>query len=416
MRHALWEALRRKAGSAETGKPDDAMPPAEPPKAFYLVGEPGYPNFGDELIAGEWLKFLAARYPDVPVVLDCARPGPAAVILRDKHPHVTFTDTLRRLATENPFPYDGPIDDISGFVSAALHDDGVAPNYACGIRLLHRGVQAVHMIGGGYMRGDWTSNLSRLSIGPWAREQGIPAVGTGIGLMPISGESLRYAQRCVAAFQSFTVRDVATYNALRADDNAAAVTGLAPDDCFVNGLEGCYMPAEGLPDTMLCIQSDFVSDQSALYARVEQALGHWGVGKDDGIGIVECNPRIDAPIFQYLQNHGYTGLRFFPTVELLERGFPARGGQRWISTRYHPHILAAAAGCAGSYISVSPDYYDVKHEAVLRMGSHWTRIAMNAEIPAAGGGFTDPGIVQRYRDDIRRSVDGIYPAHDRVAS
>ena len=118
-------------------------------KAFYLIAEPGYPNYGDELIAGEWLTLLGEYYPEVPVVVDCARPGPAAVILRDRHPHAIFTDTLRRLGTENPFPYDGPIDDIACFVSQALDDDGVAPNYASGIRLLQHGVQSIHMLGGG---------------------------------------------------------------------------------------------------------------------------------------------------------------------------------------------------------------------------------------------------------------------------
>ena len=29
-------------------------------RVFYLVAEPGYPNYGDELIAGEWLKLLGS--------------------------------------------------------------------------------------------------------------------------------------------------------------------------------------------------------------------------------------------------------------------------------------------------------------------------------------------------------------------
>ena len=45
------------------------------PKAFYLIAEPGYPNYGDELIAGEWLSLLGKYYPETPVVVDCARPG-----------------------------------------------------------------------------------------------------------------------------------------------------------------------------------------------------------------------------------------------------------------------------------------------------------------------------------------------------
>lgn len=295
------------------------------PKAFYLIAEPGYPNYGDELIAGEWLSLLGKYYPETPVVVDCARPGPAAVILRDKHPHAIFTDTLRRLGTENPFPYDGPIDDIAGFVGEALNDEGIAPNYASGIRLLQHGVQSIHMLGGGYMRGDWTCNLSRLAIGPWAHERNIPVAATGLGLMPIKGDSLRFAQQSVKSFDVFTVRDVPTQTALQGElmGDAADTVKVAPDDCFVNGLEGCYASPEGLPDVMVCIQSDFVVEQQALFEQVRRTLERWGVEKDDAIGVVECNPRIDYPILPYLSERGYSNLRFFPIIDVLEKGFPA---------------------------------------------------------------------------------------------
>lgn len=381
------------------------------PKAFYLIAEPGYPNYGDELIAGEWLSLLRKYYPETPVVVDCARPGPAAVILRDKHPHAIFTDTLRRLGTENPFPYDGPIDDIAGFVGEALNDEGIAPNYASGIRLLQHGVQSIHMLGGGYMRGDWTCNLSRLAIGPWAHERNIPVAATGLGLMPIKGDSLRFAQQSVKSFDVFTVRDVPTQTALQGElmGDAADTVKVAPDDCFVNGLEGCYASPEGLPDVMVCIQSDFVVEQQALFEQVRRTLERWGVEKDDAIGVVECNPRIDYPILPYLSERGYSNLRFFPIIDVLEKGFPARAGQRWLSTRYHPHILAAAKGCSGSFISVDSGYYDVKHDAVIRMGSRWTQNLLGQPIPLAGPGFRDEILAQKYSAQIRRNVSTIYP-------
>lgn len=376
-------------------------------RAIYLIGEPGYPNFGDELIAREWLRYLAKRCPGREIILDCARPGPAAMVLRGVHPHVTFTDTLRRLGTENPFPYDGPIDDIAGFVAEALDDEGMAPQYAAGIRALHRDVAAVHMLGGGYMRGDWTCNLSRLSIGPWAEGRGIPAVATGLGLMPLTGGSLDFARRSAAAFRTFTVRDERTMETLNAGP-AGMIASLAPDDCFVNGLEGCYMEGEALPGIMLCIQSDFVDAAEALHAHVERMLESWGVAHDDPIGVVECNPRIDRPIFDYLGERGYNRLRFFPVAEVLERGFPACAGQRWISTRYHPHILAAALGCRGAFVSVDAAYYDVKHAAVLRMGSHWSAAPIGGAIPEAGSGFDDPNTRFKYARSIRASVEGLY--------
>ncbi|KAB8288617.1 ABC transporter substrate-binding protein [Bifidobacterium ramosum] len=414
----LKDVTKRAFGRAPAGLPDHTAAASaggsagteRKRKALYLIAEPGYPNFGDELIAREWLRYLASRCPDREVIVDCARPGPAAMILRGVHPHVEFTDTMRRLGTENPFPYDGPIDDIARFVAEALDDEGRAAQYAAGIRVLQRDVRSIHMLGGGYMRGDWTCNLSRLAIGPWARRHGIPVVGTGVGLMPISGDSLTFARNAVADFDRFTVRDESTLAALNdgGDSAAAPIAKLAPDDCFVNGLEDCYMPAEGLPDTMLCIQSDFIGDTEALHAHVIAVLDRWNVGVHDPIGVAECNPVIDRPIYDYLLAHGYDNVRFYPVAEILERGFPARTGQRWLSTRYHPHLLAAAIGCSGSYIAVDPQYYSVKHHAVLRMGSHWTAAPLGQPAPEPGTGFADPTRRFTYRDQIRTTVDALY--------
>lgn len=313
---------------------------------------------------------------------------------------------------ENPFPYDGPIDGISRFVAGCLDDEGQAPQLAAGIRALQRDVSNIHMLGGGYMRGDWTCNLSRLVIGPWGHRHGIPVGATGLGLMPIDGDALDFARSQAAAFDVFTVRDERTLETLNADATGGAartVASLAPDDCFVNGLEGCYQEGETLPNTMLCIQSDFVGQAEALHTHVERMLESWGVERDDPIGVVECNPRIDRPIFDFLVGRGYERLRFFPVAEILEHGFPAREDQRWISTRYHPHLLAAALGCRGSFISVDAKYYDVKHAAALHMGSRWTPSPLGAAIPPAGSGFADRNVRFAYSHEIRRSIETIYP-------
>ena len=229
--------------------------------------------------------------------------------------------------------------------------------------------------------------------------------------MPIKGDSLRFAQQSVKSFDVFTVRDVPTQTALQGElmGDAADTVKVAPDDCFVNGLEGCYASPEGLPDVMVCIQSDFVVEQQALFEQVRRTLERWGVEKDDAIGVVECNPRIDYPILPYLSERGYSNLRFFPIIDVLEKGFPARAGQRWLSTWYHPHILAAAKGCSGSFISVDSGYYDVKHDAVIRMGSRWTQNLLGQPIPLAGPGFRDEILAQKYSAQIRRNVSTIYP-------
>lgn len=73
-------------------------------KAVYLVCEPGYPNYGDELIASEWLRYIDELDPDLPVIVDCSRPGQATSILHGIHKNLICTDTISRLVFE-PSPY-----------------------------------------------------------------------------------------------------------------------------------------------------------------------------------------------------------------------------------------------------------------------------------------------------------------------
>ncbi len=71
------------------------------PAAHYLIGEAGFPNYGDELIAREWVKYLAQIDPETPVVLDCMCSGPAAAYLYGLHPRVMSVDTVAQLAQNN---------------------------------------------------------------------------------------------------------------------------------------------------------------------------------------------------------------------------------------------------------------------------------------------------------------------------
>lgn len=389
-------------------------------KAFYLIGESGYPNYGDELIAAQWLRYLARIRPEVPVFLDCARPGPSATILRGIHPHASFTDTVARLTFENPYAQDdisrGDVRDIARFVGQALDDDGVSARYVAGLELIRHGIRGLHIIGGGYMNGRWSANLARLEAGAWASHHGIPAIATGAGVMPLNADngSLGYAREAVATYAAFTVRDERSRDALNGASTVpgapapAPIAQLAPDDCFVNGLEGVYHDRDDLPRVMVCVQSDLVPDSTSLYDHVIAILEAWGVAKDERIGVIECNPYIDYPVVPRLEQAGYT-VEFFPLRYLLDLGFPAAPGQRWITTRYHPHILAAFRGCSGVFIPVDADYYGVKHAAVLRMGSRWNAAPIGEPIPEAGPGTEDAeGKAVRYRDQIRRSASMLY--------
>lgn len=126
------------------------------------------------------------------------------------------------------------------------------------------------------------------------------------------------------------------------------------------------------------------------------------------VGVVECIPYDSMDALRVIRDHGWEPV-LFPLQNLIDHGFPARSGQRWLSTRYHPHLLAAARGCSGTFIPVKPGYYDVKHAAVLRMGSRWTQTTIgDSLIPKPGPGFADPSVRFAYRDQIRAQVAPLY--------
>lgn len=378
-------------------------------KGIYLIAEPGYPNYGDEIIAREWLIFLAERFPNTPIYLDCICAGSASAILRGYHPNLTILDTVSRLTfdlvnEEERKNYQNlSVSELGERIIATLDDEGRAARSAAGIHILQQKVKLVHYLGGGYMNGMWRENLARLALATWAHSRGISVIGTGLGLAPLNGAELDFALEAIGAFDSVSVRDEETLGLLLDNGISSSRCQLAPDDCFVNALKGMYSSEDHYPSIMLCVQSDLVSNVDELYSHVMSQLLVWGVTRDTEIGVVECVPYTDYGVYEYLSEKGFS-VRLFPAIYLIERGFPAREGQRWLSTRYHPHILASAKGCAGSYIVVDNQYYRAKHEAVVRMGSRWSESVLKKADNRFGLGFENHEAASLYSREIREHV------------
>ncbi|NWO17736.1 MAG: polysaccharide pyruvyl transferase family protein, partial [Corynebacterium sp.] len=86
-------------------------------------------------------------------------------------------------------------------------------------------------------------------------------------------------------------------------------------------------------------------------------------------------------------------------------GLPTREGQTWISTRFHPHLVAAARGVSGIAVSAHAGmYYTVKHASV---GSAWT-ITDLYEPVTPGGPLTTQHVEQNY-EDAQQVAEKIYP-------
>lgn len=350
---------------------------------YYLIAPTGFPNFGDELIAAGWLRHLAEVAPEATVWLDCHTPGQAQVLLGALHPNVRFTDTLWRLSWDAPSeePWE-----VAAWVAAAVADPGKAPRWTHGLELLSR-ADVVHLLGGGYVNGIWPKHLGLLAgAGAALRRSGGRGALTGLGLTPAHPDAAALLRTLVEPFEVVDVRD----------RPSAELLGIAPgvDDAFL-ALPGGHLadpasvwPEQEPPEVMLCLQSDLLEVGAArLAGAVLAMLDAWSV-RPEAVCVVEGIPRVDREIFELLAPH-LPGARFLPFAAVWDHGLPVAPAQTWISTRFHFHLVAAAAGAAGVALSVHPDFYGTKHRSLIDAGSGWVLADDLDAVPArpAGGGF-----------------------------
>lgn len=439
----------RAAADARWGRPRDAARPV------YLVAPAGHPNHGDEQLLAGWLRYLRHRLPGTPVVVDCHTPGQAAVLHHAEHPDALFTDTLWRLAGECAHPHAATdATDAAehpdaaaaiGFCRRAVTDLGVRPALATGVDLL-RSASTIHLIGGGYVNDQWPHHLGvAAGAGEAGRISGARVVATGQGLVPCGDPGL-----LADAFRDFdlvTVRDDPSGGLLAGagvpvrhvgDDGWLALSEAAPSR------PGDHPVYSTDPDTcrelVLCVQADLV-DPAVLADAVARVLAAWAV-PGERMSVVESIPGGDRVVWdrvcaRALAAGGGDGsgndddddeigralaeldlprARFVPFQELWADGLPARAGQVWLSTRFHPHLFAAARAAAGVAIRPGSDYYDVKHGSLAAAGSPWTLLpaadlAGLAAVPAmpTAGGFA-PAAVASLIAAAETLADELYPA------
>nr|HQV19601.1 polysaccharide pyruvyl transferase family protein [Gordonia sp. (in: high G+C Gram-positive bacteria)] len=146
----------------------------------------------------------------------------------------------------------------------------------------------------------------------------------------------------------------------------------------------------------LCIQADLTDDFAAfgqtgvdaLAEVVRRTLDSWDV-PGSAVTVVEGIPGKDMTVPVKLADRlkGSTSVSF---LDIWRRGLPAGRGDTWISTRFHPHLIAAAAGDSGVALVPRPDYYATKHSSLADIGSRWTIADDPEQIPdrPTAGGFT----------------------------
>ncbi|PWC07424.1 polysaccharide pyruvyl transferase family protein [Mycetocola zhujimingii] len=357
---------------------------------IYLVAPAGIPNFGDEFIARGWLNFLASQRPHADVWLDCPEPGRAASMLRDTHPRLRTTNTLWQMA------YQSTSDNAEGIGEDArrLTRELGSPKVDIGLSQL-RSMSTIHFLGGGYLNDVWKQNIGIVASAHEAKKlTGLRVYATGQGFLPQSDDSAAYLKRLISDFDFVESRD----------DAGASVLGITHglDDAFlglaVNPRQ--VMNEANLPEIMILIQSDFLEGSDE--AHVTDVIRDFIRSRQDeglqGIGFVEAMPPHDRHFYDILRDE-FPDARYFSFQDIWERGLPAGANQTWLTSRFHFHLLAAAAGAKGTWLSLAPGYYDVKHGSLATLGTGWSQGSV-----APGGEAPAPAASEAFSDVARRSA------------
>lgn len=369
------------------------------PGPVYLVAPGGHPNYGDEFILRAWLRYLAAERPDTEVVVDCHTPGQAAVLLSRWHPRVTFVDTIWRICFETS---ELPVDEAAAVAADTLANPGRMPRLVSGVDLLSR-ADTVHLVGGGYVNTVWPHHLAIVAAAAEsARRFGVRAVATGQGLVP-AGDADRVAllRESCREFALFDVRDQPSLEVLADPGIHSSFSG---DDAWLGvGEQHVYdreSPA-ARRDVIFCLQSDLMEDfdggrgLDGLTDAVLRVIDDWRLAGPE-VAFVEGLPGADRHVYDRVR-HAVPDALFVPFTEVWQRGLPARSGQTWVSTRFHPHLIAAAAGANGLALTGHGDYYPVKHESLTQAGSRWLISDADAlpATPPTEGGFPAEAVAAR---------------------
>lgn len=427
-------------------------------RVHYLVAPAGHPNWGDELLVAAWVRYLARVAPVDQVVVDCHTPAVASLLLQNLHPRLTVTDTVWE--AERRSHTDG--------LSAAhrVTHPGDFADYVAGCDLLGRAT-TLHFIGGGYLTQLWPHHAQVVE----AACAGAPSalvVATGQGLFPhLEGLSLQDAQAVIVrdepsvqhpgvpadrtvvggddAWLAVAVGMLEQHDVQQRQDHpwksrSAALQrrwwmmrtgqplqhnpGYAGYQSALPALEQHQSQSGSQPQSqatqrfpytqapegirvVVCAQSDLVDDQEQVWAALCRILQEWQVTPQELL-VVEAIPYGDYAVWEQVIEKDYPGATFWPFFTLWNNGLPVGEDVRWLTTRFHPHLLASAAGCSGTAIDAAGDehqqYYQVKHQSVRQAGSLWTIIrpqdALAAQSVSVGPGMSEECV----REHVYRAV------------
>jgi hypothetical protein len=371
--------------------------------SIYLIAPAGHPNFGDEFIAAAWLRHLAKNEPNVDVYLDCPQPGTAQVLFEGLHPRLRVTNTLWRAVADSSSL---PPAEMGARVASLVRGLG-SPQYDLGLLKL-REARSLHLLGGGYINSMWPQHYGLIQGMQAVHElTGATLFATGLGLMPTLIEPSIDGHELFHNFEYASARDA----------ESARTFGLRHglDDAFLGVSEENGRNAGARNSLCVCIQNDTADDDHlATVSAFVRTSVQAAVDAGRNVHYFEAIPGSDRTAYELLADL-IPESNFVPFVDTWQNGLFLSPGQQWLTTRFHFHLLAAAAGATGISVEAKAGYYDVKHKSVRDLGSGWAHVVDGVESIVAGPN-TLTGKLDRLVQQKQAEASKLYPVAARKQS
>ncbi|WP_110589644.1 polysaccharide pyruvyl transferase family protein [Microbacterium suaedae] len=323
-----------------------------------LVGGGGIPNYGDELIINNWLKWYhdSGLIDNQSMIVEGYRSSVLRNMFADRFPRARWSHTIREARVKHrSLDFWGAL--ARGLNVANSTDDAGQHSFREASE-----ASLMHIHGGGYINGKWPSHAFVLGLASAAREKSdTRAITTGIGISPLAEpdtDQRKILDRAIESFDFVEVRDVWSYEYLRrnlsGDRPNKIVLGL--DDAFLYRVESTGQDHRTLH---LALRDDPQADS------IIERLTNKFVGSFDRHLFWVCK-HTDAGAYVKVANR-FRLFELAGTTQLVED--PRLGpNDTLITERFHPHLQAARSGASGVYWSGS-EYYDTKHGSLVDLGS-----------------------------------------------
>ena len=363
------------------------------PGPLVVASFAGAPNFGDDHMHALWLQFYRETFPDARIRSELAHSAFTAPHAAASNAGVggwlfeaaklIWGERVRSQKIDNDWTEGLLRQHLPDMVAAydALFADTAAPGL-------------LHVVGGGFINRFWPHSYALLDLASWLRGRyGCRIVFTGQGLEPALAPALERSQHGASPFiDIFDLRDEASSDVARRTVAARSISQTGDDALLGLGAMGGEMRGvqfQATPTIALAVQTrkffDLEADGNAAVLAEAVRVAAEVLGAKRLVFLKAMRSDLspdhsadtpDNPLHRMLSQ--FQDVETISPKSLLTEGFPVFLHGLLFTTRYHPHLLAAAAGGRGMFIAQS-SYYAVKHAAVTAMGSRFPTLALDED-------------------------------------